>query len=227
MSNQPEGEEHGWQPIGSLLPKTGISPPASASTPTGSPDRSATTGPPPPARRASNGIGPRRGATGAAAKPGTWEAVAATDDHLEASLKQQLGQWLVLAGVRTLTFPNGEYAATVRIPKLRKGAPIDLVDECSRMVRGACQPMARREILAGLSRLRTLTAARKEDTDDMQWTLETYADELEEYPGDVVAYVLRTQHKVDRWWPAWAELAERLDRESARRFTLRDALRRR
>jgi len=58
----------------------------------------------------------------------------------------------------------------------------------------------------------------------MKMLLATYADELKQYPADVVQKVLSTQHQHSKWWPTWMELQERLNLYTADRRALRKAL---
>ena len=49
-------------------------------------------------------------------------------------------------------------------------------------------------------------------------------ERLSEYPGDIVAYVLKTVADTNKFFPAWAELREELDFWSHERFKLADAM---
>ena len=55
-------------------------------------------------------------------------------------------------------------------------------------------------------------------------TMAAYAEYLAEYPADVVIDALRWWARVEKWWPAWSELKELLDRRVIRRKALRKAL---
>ena len=94
------------------------------------------------------------------------------------------------------------------------------------ILRRACQPMPRSDMLKSLAVLRAMTAKRPETDDDQELQFNAYARALAEYPADVTRYVLETQPGLSKWWPAWAELAERLDRLSNRRKRMLDALER-
>ena len=80
------------------------------------------------------------------------------------------------------------------------------------------------EIVALLTRLKLETKSRAEDGGDMQGQLESYARRIAEYPEDVVRHVLETQSAIEKFWPAWAELKERLDLKSGYRRKLLHAL---
>lgn len=58
----------------------------------------------------------------------------------------------------------------------------------------------------------------------MQGQFEAYARRVAEYPADVVREVLESQSGRGIFWPAWAELKERLDTKSSYRRKLLHAL---
>ena len=41
--------------------------------------------------------------------------------------------------------------------------------------------------------------------------LQLYARKLSAYPADIVRKVLSTQDTISKWWPAWADLQDRLE----------------
>jgi len=88
------------------------------------------------------------------------------------------------------------------------------------------KPMAQDQIVKLLLALRLKTASRETDQVDMKMLLATYADELKQYPADVVQKVLSTQHQHSKWWPTWMELQERLNLYTADRRALRRVLER-
>ncbi len=59
----------------------------------------------------------------------------------------------------------------------------------------------------------------------MAFQLAIYADELANYPQDVVIDALRCWAESEQWWPAWAPLKALLDDRVKKRRALRQALR--
>lgn len=90
-------------------------------------------------------------------------------------------------------------------------------------VESTLEPASEDAILAELGRLRVKTISRDVGL-DLTLVFSAYADELARYPADVVRTVLRGWR--GKFWPAWAELAEQLDRITKPRHALRETLRR-
>lgn len=86
------------------------------------------------------------------------------------------------------------------------------------------QPMSQNEIVALLTQMKLETKSRAEDGGDVQGQFVAYARRIAEYPADVVREVLGTQSGRGIFWPAWAELKERLDAKSSYRRKLLHAL---
>lgn len=78
--------------------------------------------------------------------------------------------------------------------------------------------------MALLTRMHTETKTRPEHEFDLQAKLQVYAENLAAYPADVVRHVLRTQSSVGVFWPAWAELKDRLEMHASYRARLLHAL---
>jgi hypothetical protein len=95
------------------------------------------------------------------------------------------------------------------------------------MVAHSLSPMSMSEAQKLLGKLRILTKVRAESVDDIRATFAIYAQELAEFPADVVRKVLTTQHKISKWWPAWAELEDRLRFYARTRHNLHNALKQR
>lgn len=91
-------------------------------------------------------------------------------------------------------------------------------------VRHSLTPMTQSECLGLLGELKLLTKCRPEHTYDLEAQIAIYERRLQEYPADVVRKVLTTQPNMGIFWPAWAELKERLDVHSARRRVLLSTL---
>lgn len=118
---------------------------------------------------------------------------------------------------------DGGYETEERF-EVTAGADEADLNEAFCILEQACKPMDRREIIKSLAVLKALTAKRNEADDDQELQLGAYARQLEDYPADVVRHVLETQPRMSKWWPAWAELHERLELFSARRKRMLDAV---
>jgi len=90
----------------------------------------------------------------------------------------------------------------------------------------ACLPMPDQWTNEELAKLKARTVSRQQDQEELSLMLRVYADDLAEWPADVVKEVLRTQPKVSKFWPTWYELEERLKLKAWKRLKKRDALRR-
>jgi hypothetical protein len=97
-----------------------------------------------------------------------------------------------------------------------RGAALAFLDD-------ALLPAGEDLVLTELARLRAITASR-DVGQDLALVFSAYADELQRYPADAVCDVLRNWR--GKFWPTWAELAERLDRIVKPRHALRSAIER-
>jgi hypothetical protein len=86
------------------------------------------------------------------------------------------------------------------------------------------EPCGAEKASSALARIRALCARRNETDGDVAMIAAAYVDELRRYPADVVISVCREWPRASKWWPAWRELQERLDRAMATRCALRRAL---
>lgn len=104
-------------------------------------------------------------------------------------------------------------------------APVSQADHAAALafVDEALEPAGEDFVLAELARLRAMTVSR-DVGQDLALVLAAYADELQRYPADAVREVLRGWGS--KWWPAWNELRDQLDRLVRPRQALREAMRR-
>ncbi len=77
--------------------------------------------------------------------------------------------------------------------------------------RKALEPADDTEIIMSLARLRVSCASRNLDADDMQATLGVYADELANYPADVIRDACKRMGR-EKWFPALGEVLAVCDR---------------
>jgi hypothetical protein len=111
------------------------------------------------------------------------------------------------------------YAPITVSPEDRRSA-LELVDI-------ALRPAPKSLILAELARLRLTTKARPECDDDLRMMAAVYAENIADYPSDVVVDALRNWARYERFWPSWAELRKELEALVKRRRSLRATLARR
>lgn len=83
------------------------------------------------------------------------------------------------------------------------------VDAARRLLVAVMVPAGKAETAKTLARLSVVVAMRTPDQADL--TMEAYVEEAREYPPDVLAHVCREWAAAEKWWPAWAELRERLE----------------
>ena len=91
------------------------------------------------------------------------------------------------------------------------------------MFEAICRPARPEKIIMALGKLRIKTAAK--DGDDLEARIAVYAEELGEYPADIVLDALNRWPKMSRWFPTWHELMDIIEwRANKRKWTL-EALR--
>lgn len=91
----------------------------------------------------------------------------------------------------------------------------------------SCEQLPRQEIVMELGKLNALTKQKNQGSEDIKFQMAAYGERLAEYPADVVRKVLGSQAGMSMWWPAWAELEERLELYGAQRMKMREALQKR
>jgi hypothetical protein len=85
------------------------------------------------------------------------------------------------------------------------------VSQAKQVLERSLTPMDGEKCLDLLTEMKRLTRPSPGSTVDLEEQLVAYLKRLMEYPADVVFYVLTTQPETSPWWPAWAELKERLE----------------
>jgi len=108
------------------------------------------------------------------------------------------------------------YELTRPVPENDRQAALAQVEETLR-------PIDERAVIVELGRLRSLTVSR-DVGQDLTLVFAAYADELRRYPPDAVREVLRDWPRHNRFWPAVAELIERIKPLVEPRQSLREAL---
>jgi len=215
-------EAQGLRPIGNLIPKIASMPSAEASTPMMSPSASETSGTPRPALTPVSATGTRHGELGAATRlPAVLAAPMAgsdplkTDAALRATCEQQLGQPLVL---RTREFfgPHGYDYETLGYD-LARPVEVERLHAAQQLVAAALRPTPPMVVIEELARLRRLTKSRAEDETDREATYVALAEELSEFPPDVVRGALRKIARRETFFPSLAELRDQCQRDFRKR----------
>ena len=78
----------------------------------------------------------------------------------------------------------------------------------------------KRTALIELTRLKMTTVSKAESQEDLNMRLAVYAEELTAYPTDCVVQACRKWTRMEKFFPAWAELKEILDRLARKRLAL-------
>jgi hypothetical protein len=94
------------------------------------------------------------------------------------------------------------------------------------LIEAASTPLPNEKLMGELVRLRSMTASRPTDEGDTAAILMFYADELSRHPGDVVRMALRSRPG-GKWWPAYEEIEEALERFGGERRMIASAVRNR
>ena len=118
-----------------------------------------------------------------------------------------------------------EYCFTSDFEGYRQAGPIILSpeerDRVGATVALATEPAAPHVVKAELARLRVSTKSRNERDTDLALGMQAYADILADYPPDIVRSVCRAWPRREKFFPAVAELVERLDRAMKSRASLK------
>lgn len=91
-----------------------------------------------------------------------------------------------------------------------------------RVIEEALRPASVERIEEWLAELSIKTAKRKSSEIGAEMMVTVYTGHLRQYPADAVRFVLSGYS--GKWWPTWADLAERLDEITEPRLMIRDRL---
>jgi hypothetical protein len=100
----------------------------------------------------------------------------------------------------------------------------DISDGMRELLISSAAPLSGPELSEVFTKLYAKTIRRAEGEMDAALMVAAYAEELQEYPADVVVYVLKMSAKNNKFFPAWAELYEDLEFWGRRRMLLADAI---
>jgi hypothetical protein len=91
-----------------------------------------------------------------------------------------------------------------------------------RILEASLRPAGSETVEKALTEMALLTKASNDDEPTQQMRAALYLDRLSEYPTDAVIHVCRSWADTNVFWPAWAELREKLEsRVSGRRMMLK------
>lgn len=119
---------------------------------------------------------------------------------------------------------DGQFESDFVGYRIKHDVPKADLETAWRQVRVINQPADGRVVLAELVRLRALTKMRAESEADSKVMIAALAEELAPYPIDIIQDACRRWSRMEKWFPAWAELKDMLDFRVARRKRLEEAL---
>lgn len=90
--------------------------------------------------------------------------------------------------------------------------------------REQCRPGGHRVAAEALTILERKTVGAKQGEDDQKLRGAAYANDLAQYPADVIRLACQRWADSSRWWPAWADLKRECDRLAAKRIAEHCAL---
>ena len=102
----------------------------------------------------------------------------------------------------------------------------DDAEEALETLRRLSRPCGREFATKELGRVKVLTKSAKADSDDIAFQFGVMAEELAEYPADVVRDSCRFYAKRNTWFPSWHELRELCEERFLKRECLLRALER-
>jgi hypothetical protein len=118
---------------------------------------------------------------------------------------------------------NADFDAIVAV-EVRDGISDDRLQHAFEFVGRLLEAAPIALIIAELTRLRKVTAARGQDERDLHAIFRLYAEALAGYPADVIRHACRRGHH--KWWPALEELREQCEMLVADRRRIAEGLRR-
>jgi hypothetical protein len=218
-------KDGGLRPISSATPKI------EGSTRTPKPTPSSTTGGPKADSAPPSATGQPPSAHGAVAVPpralsaqtalrllGLPDAAVGLMPSLAASLA-----W----STRSVTGTDGQFErAELADVSVRKGVPLVRLQDLLRQLDNLDKPCGATVAGRALVELRALTAARPDSDISTELQATAYTARLARYPADAVETACADWPSQSTWWPSWHELQRAVERRSAPRALMRDALRR-
>lgn len=224
-----QSADGGLRPIGNLAIRIVNSPDrpdSQTTTSTTSPAISSITGSLQAVETQSNSTGRRRGEIASAKSV----SVAATDPHqrdksAEEWLRSRLS-WQ--PNMRLVRFPDDGHGwdgcAVPRPPAEWTTQAREEWDDARRQILRICEPCGESVVLAELAKLRVTMAHRNGSDIDQRALFAVMAEDLAEFPADVVRAACTGWRRREKWFPTPAELIDECQRLSRRRYAMRAAL---
>lgn len=126
-------------------------------------------------------------------------------------------------GIRSSLKPVYDAKGELTNYRLTHAHPTELTS-AKQVLASSLMPMTGEKCLDLLTEMKAMTRPSPGTTADIEAQMVAYLKRLMDYPADVVNYVLTTQPDYSPWWPAWAELKERLEMHTYRRRMMMTAL---
>ena len=95
----------------------------------------------------------------------------------------------------------------------------DVVDHAGAkaVIDGLAAPAPRASIIEWLTICAVKTVSARDDDMASDLNMKVFADDLGQYPGDIVHHVLKEWPERNKWFPSWSELRDEIDRLSGLR----------
>lgn len=212
-------EDQGFRPIGNLMPPAWPTPQGEGSTQPKPPTPSAITGLPAPATTPSNSTGTPHGGHGAVALSTSRDLQAITEAPTERISREAVAGLLArLSGTRNAVIWRYEHSfgpdnqsdsKVVGISGLSDN--LEALQAMSAALAPICQPAretrgGEAELVADLARTMSVTAGRQRDGMDDDVAVDTFVDELSNWPIDCVKRALGAWRRNEKWRPTLADI---------------------
>lgn len=106
------------------------------------------------------------------------------------------------------------------------GAPAEDVEQALAILETANKPAPPDVAAKAVTALRLRTKTRPEHANDLDALVTLFADDLSEYPADVVVDACKAWARQNKWFPSWSELIDYLDFRVRKRRRMLEALQR-
>lgn len=184
------------------------------------PTGSGTTGEPSPALPVVSPTGLRHGGTGSARLPTTTGGAELTDKGLIAALPPTLRRRVDLTHDR-------DYDAVTGVSLVNPHTlPVEELVDGLLIAEAAMQPCSGAAIAQHLAACDIATKARDATAVDTKARVHVFAEDLREFPEDVVAEAFRFWRRTEKWQPSVSDIRQRCVRKTRARSSLRFQLQR-
>jgi hypothetical protein len=205
-----ENERHGLQPIGSLLPRISSSPQPQASMDGQKQTSSGITGLPNPVRQGPSSTGMQRGAIGAVtASELRSMAQTATAEQVEMAVEASLRQLKELSrNFAAVAIIHPDYGYDEMLGINPDNIDKDEAFQALAIVNASLEPAHEELIIKELLKLGYKTKSRADEDGDARLRMMAYAEELGEFPPDVIRTACQKAARLNTFFPSVADLRE-------------------